>query len=131
MKSIIINLIIFCTAQWSILKAQTITVTNTTDKQRQELVSIDASQLDIDVNKGVVVHDAFGIEQASQLTYDGMFLLDVHVRPSATATYTIQAGQPAPVRSWVNDYSCSEYPAYKDLINVGTIHSCESWLYSE
>ena len=75
MKSIIINLIIFCTAQWSILKAQTITVTNTTDKQRQELVSIDASQLDIDVNKGVVVHDAFGIEQASQLTHDGMFLL--------------------------------------------------------
>ena len=28
-------------------------------------------------------------------------------------------------------YSGSEYPPYKDLINVGDIHSCEPWLYSE
>lgn len=28
-------------------------------------------------------------------------------------------------------YSGSEYPAYKDFINVGDIHSCEPWLYSE
>ena len=28
-------------------------------------------------------------------------------------------------------YSASEYPPYKDLINVGDIHSCEPWLYSE
>ena len=31
----------------------------------------------------------------------------------------------------VSGYSGSEYPAYKDLINVGDIHSCEPWLYSE
>lgn len=31
----------------------------------------------------------------------------------------------------VKGYSGSEYPAYKDLINVGDIHSCEPWLYSE
>ena len=65
---------------------KTITVTNPTALQRQELVSIDANRLGIDVRKGVVVRDAFGIEQASQLTYDGQFLLDVHVRPNATAT---------------------------------------------
>lgn len=92
---------------------KTITVTNPTDKQRQEVVSIDASRLGIDVSKGVVVRDAFGIEQASQLTYDGQFLLDVHVRPNATATYTIQAGQPAPVRSWV---SGRQYPERLDDI---------------
>lgn len=31
----------------------------------------------------------------------------------------------------VKGYSGSEYPAYKNLINVGDIHSCEPWLYSE
>lgn len=31
----------------------------------------------------------------------------------------------------VKGYSGSEYPAYKDFINVGDIHSCEPWLYSE
>ena len=31
----------------------------------------------------------------------------------------------------VTGYSGSEYPPPKDLINVGDIHSCEPWLYSE
>ncbi|MBR2113792.1 MAG: hypothetical protein IJ929_03875 [Prevotella sp.] len=31
----------------------------------------------------------------------------------------------------VTGYSASEYSPYKDLINVGDIHSCEPWLYSE
>lgn len=31
----------------------------------------------------------------------------------------------------VTGYSGSEYPAYKNFINVGDIHSCEPWLYSE
>lgn len=31
----------------------------------------------------------------------------------------------------VQGYSGSEYPAYKDFLNVGDIHSCEPWLYSE
>ena len=31
----------------------------------------------------------------------------------------------------VTGYSASEYAPYKDLINVGDIHSCEPWLYSE
>jgi len=31
----------------------------------------------------------------------------------------------------VSGYSGSEYAPYKDLINVGDIHSCEPWLYSE
>ena len=30
----------------------------------------------------------------------------------------------------VSGYSGSEYLAYKDLLNVGDIHSCEPWLYS-
>lgn len=31
----------------------------------------------------------------------------------------------------VTGYSGSEYSPYKDLFNVGDIHSCEPWLYSE
>lgn len=31
----------------------------------------------------------------------------------------------------VSNYSGSEYKPYKNLINVGDIHSCEPWLYSE
>ena len=31
----------------------------------------------------------------------------------------------------VSGYSGSEYPPYEDFINVGDIHSCEPWLYSE
>ena len=31
----------------------------------------------------------------------------------------------------VSGYSGSEYAPNKDLINVGDIHSCEPWLYSE
>ena len=31
----------------------------------------------------------------------------------------------------VQGYEGAEYPAYKDFINVGDIHSCEPWLYSE
>jgi di/tricarboxylate transporter len=31
----------------------------------------------------------------------------------------------------VKGYSGAEYPAYKNFINVGDIHSCEPWLYSE
>ena len=31
----------------------------------------------------------------------------------------------------VSGYSGSEYEPYKDLLNVGDIHSCEPWLYSE
>lgn len=31
----------------------------------------------------------------------------------------------------VKGYSGSEYHAYKNFINVGDIHSCEPWLYSE
>ncbi|MGN0234535.1 MAG: DUF4861 family protein, partial [Bacteroidaceae bacterium] len=113
MKGVVIALVIFCIVQCPILNAQTITITNPTDIQRQELVNIDASLLGINVSKGVVVRDAFGIEQATQLSYDGQFLMEVHVRPNATATYTIQAGQPAPVRSWV---SGRQYPERLDDI---------------
>ena len=73
----------------------TITVSNPTAAQRQELVAIDASQLPFAANKGVIVRDAFGIERVTQLTRDGKLLLEVHLHPHGTASYTIQPGIPA------------------------------------
>ena len=29
------------------------------------------------------------------------------------------------------NYSASEYPPFRGFLNVGDIHSCEPWLYSE
>jgi hypothetical protein len=71
--------------------------------QRSELVAISAAQLGIKPRKGVVVRDAFNIEQLTQWTHDGQLLLDVHIRPNSQATYTIREGNPAVVeRSWVS-----------------------------
>ena len=89
----------------------TVTISNPTAAQRQELVSIDAAALGIQAKKGVIVRDAFGIEQASQWTHDGKLLLYVHVRPNGKAVFTIQPGRPAPVASWVGG---RQYPERKD-----------------
>ena len=91
----------------------TVTVSNPTDLQRQELIAIDGSGLPFAVKDGVIVRDAFGIERATQLTHDGQLLLDVHVRPNGTATYTLQPGIPAAIRSWVGG---RQYPERLDDI---------------
>ena len=84
------------------LKAQkTVTITNPTSTQRSELVAISADQLGVEAGKGVIVRDAFGIERATQWTYDGQLLMDVHVRPYGKAVFTIQEGIPAAIRSSV------------------------------
>lgn len=91
----------------------TITVSNPTAAQRQELVAIDACQLPFAASKGVIVRDAFGIERVTQLTRDGKLLLEVHLHPHGTASYTIQPGIPAALRSWV---SGRQYPERLDDI---------------
>lgn len=45
-----------------------------------------------------------------------------------TITVTLSAREHVLV---VSGYSGAEYPAYKDFLNVGDIHSCEPWLYSD
>ena len=95
----------------STLLVTTIAVMNPIHEQRQEVVEIDTAELGLPA--AFVVRDAFGIERATQLTYDGKLLLDVHVRPGATATYTVQEGVPAPVRSSVGG---RQYPERLDDI---------------
>ena len=106
------NLLALCLLTAS-AQTVTLTVSNPTAAQRQELIAIDASELPFSAKKGVVVRDAFNIEQASQLTHDGKLLLYVHVRPNGKAVFTIQPGTPAPVASWVGG---RQYPERKDDI---------------
>ncbi len=108
--AILTILVVLCTMS---LQAQPVmvTVSNPTAAQRQELVVIDASQLPFSAKNGVIVRDAFSVEQASQLTHDGKLLLYVHVRPNGKAVFTIQPGIPAPVASWVGG---RQYPERKD-----------------
>jgi hypothetical protein len=101
MRALLLFVLIFANVVASQSQPVTVTVSNPTDWQRQELVTIDASQLGFDAAKGVVVRDAFGIERVTQWTYDGQLLLDVHVRPHGKATFTIQPGTPAAVLSSV------------------------------
>lgn len=101
MRRIIAVFISFMLLLPSVKAQKTITITNPTSAQRSELVSIPAGPLGIEVGKGVIVRDAFGIERVSQWTYDGQLLVDVHVRPHGKAVLTIQEGTPAAIRSSV------------------------------
>jgi hypothetical protein len=104
MKRIII--VFCCLLTVAALKASswrtvTITVSNPTDEQRQELVEVDANmvyhKLGISKGKPFRVINALHQEVAYQLTYDGKLLLDVSVRPNGTARFTVLPGQPRPV----------------------------------
>ena len=78
---------------------QKIVVNNPTGMQRHEVVEI-SEKLKVNSEKWVI-RDAFGIEQPWQVTHDGKLLLYVSVRPHGDATYTIETGNPAPMKQYV------------------------------
>lgn len=82
-----------------------VTVTNSKDVQRQELVEIDATQVytKLGIKKGepFVVKNALGQQVAYQLSYDGKVLVDVSVRPKGKAEYSITKGTPAEMQTFV------------------------------
>ncbi|MBQ9672480.1 MAG: DUF4861 family protein [Prevotella sp.] len=88
-------------------------MSNPTAMQRSELISIDAAALGIEAGTNVVVRDVSNIERPTQWTHDGKLLMEVHVRPNATATFTLQPGTPAAFRSWVDG---RQYPERLDDI---------------
>lgn len=82
---------------------QTVTIENTTDIQRSELIAIDAATLGVKPRTNMVVRDVSGIEQLTQWSYDGRLLMSVYVRPHSKTTFSIEKGVPAAVeRSWVS-----------------------------
>ncbi len=77
----------------------TITVSNPSGMQRQEVVELDAAsvfqRLGISGGRQFVVKNALGFEVAYQLTYDGKLLIEVCVAPKGQASYTITKGEPS------------------------------------
>ena len=82
---------------------QRVVVSNPTGMQRHEVVEIPHPQPLPLEGRGVkfVIRDAFGIEQPWQWTHDGKLLLYASVRPHGEATYTIESGEPAPMKQYV------------------------------
>ena len=78
-----------------------VTVTNPTDQQRQELVELDFDAIVSQLGTSFKVINAVRQEVPYQLTYDKKLLLDVSVRPGGQATFVIVPGKPRPVTSVV------------------------------
>ena len=95
----------------------TISVTNSTDVQRQELVEVDyatlSSKLNLASGDTIIVKNALGQQVAYQKTYDGKLLIDVAVRPKGTAQFTVTTGSPAPMKHFVKG---KQYPERVDDI---------------
>ncbi|MBR1462597.1 MAG: DUF4861 domain-containing protein [Prevotella sp.] len=86
-------------------KDVTVTVTNEEKVQRQEVVEIDLyavyKSLGINVGEPIVVKNALGQEVAYQISYDGKILVDVSVRPCGNAAFTVSAGNPRAMKTFV------------------------------
>ena len=84
----------------------TLTVTNPSDSQRQDVVETPAQplfdKLGIGGGRQFVVLDGDGVEQPYQLTRDGKLLLQVFLAPGASATFTLVTGEPRAYRLDVN-----------------------------
>ena len=81
----------------------TVRVSNPDRMQRQEVMGVDVMQvytsLGAKAGTPLVVWNALGQEVASQVTYDGLLLMDASVRPLGTAEFTVSVGQPSPYES--------------------------------
>ena len=101
--------LLFAAASFCGIAAQaqqvTVTVINSAESQRQELVEVDAKavreKLGIADGTPFKVFNALRQEVAYQLTYDGKLLLDASVRPNGVARFTVVPGQPRPMKTVV------------------------------
>lgn len=83
----------------------TVSVSNNTGMQRQELVevSVDDVYTRLGIQKGgqFIVKNALGQQVVYQVTYDGKLLIDASVRPNGTAEFIITPGTPKPMKTYV------------------------------
>lgn len=101
--------LLFAAASFCGIAAQaqqvTVTVINSAESQRQELVEVDAKavreKLGIADGTPFKVFNALRQEVAYQLTYDGKLLIDASVRPKGFARFTVVPGQPRPMKTVV------------------------------
>lgn len=83
----------------------TLSVTNPTNHQRQEVIEADLqavyNRLGISADEPFVVKNGFGQELAYQKSYDKKLLIYVSVQPDSKAEFTIMKGEPSTYRSFV------------------------------
>lgn len=95
----------------------TVTVSNSDDVQRQELVEVPVSdvyaKLGIKQGESFIVKNSLGQQVAYQVSYDGKLLIDASVRPRGTADFTIMPGTPKPMKTFVTG---RQYPERVDDI---------------
>ena len=72
--------------------------------------------------KPVISQSVIGINPVNWRTDDTPALLHDTITVTLSPEYHVLV---------VKGYEGKEYPPYKNLINVGDIHSCEPWLYKE
>ena len=106
---------------WSCTAAQAkdvvITVSNATDMQRHEVVSMDARQvmlrLELRAGQPLQVFGPRGAQVDCQITHDSLLLIDAAVRPRSSVRFTVRPGEPEPMRTWVTG---ARYPQRMDDI---------------
>ena len=77
---------------------------------------------DVKYVKPVISQSVIGINPVNWRTDDTPALLHDTITVTLSPEYHVLV---------VKGYEGKEYPPYKNLINVGDIHSCEPWLYKE
>ena len=84
---------------WMSAQSVSLTVTNPSPLQRQEVVEADLTavcrQLGVDSSAPLVVSNGLGQEVTYQKSYDGKLLLSVSMHPHGKAVYTITPGKPS------------------------------------
>ena len=119
MKNLLLTLGIAAILMPAQAKAKDITtvVTNSERVQRQELVEVSVKevyqQMGIDEKQQIVVKNALGQQVDYQITYDGLLLIDVAVRPCGEAVYTVTTGTPQKPKTFVTG---RQYPERVDDI---------------
>ncbi len=83
----------------------TITVANSDNVQRQELVEVPVNdvyaKLGIKNGEKFIVKNSLGQQVTYQITHDGKLLIDASVRPGGTADFTVTLGTPKPMKTIV------------------------------
>lgn len=85
----------------SLAQNATIKVVNNDNVQRHQIVEVDfpeiQSKLALNGGESIIVINAAGHEVPYQITSDDKLLIEVSVRPSGTAEFTVAKGVPAPM----------------------------------
>ena len=92
----------YCHAQQA-----TIVVSNATSAARTELISLNMSEIKAKLgnaapkkSEAFIVKNTRGQQIGSQITHDGLLLIDASVRPHGSATYYVSIGKPYQQKTW-------------------------------